>query len=110
MKRDHRELLGLLTVKDKGITCHGTEPSLIINELPDGRYAITKKDWEESQIAWAESVKEAHRLGREEGLKTALAICDLRATKHDTDDEAVNEPGLCAILINNEIEKVKHDN
>ncbi|MCR4307441.1 MAG: hypothetical protein NUV80_02695 [Candidatus Berkelbacteria bacterium] len=51
------------------------DDDIIIEELPDGRYAITKDDWEKSQIAWAESVKEAYRQGMEEAAK----ICDFGA-------------------------------
>jgi len=70
------------------------ETAFIIEELLDGRYAITKEDWEEAQIAWAESVKEAHRLGREEAKEEAIKICK------NIYSPAVNETAeLCACII-----------
>ena len=59
------------------------EKHIIIEVLPDGRYAITKEDYEAQQKAWLDSIRQAQQDAYEE----AANICDKMKEKAYEDGE-----------------------
>lgn len=68
---------------------------IIIEILPDGRYVITKDDWEKSQKAWREAIRQVYvecisicadiRINGKGGAPTCEQALSKRAKEYDNE-------------------------